>query len=117
MQIIDFVRAKVAAGGEVGAKVACRVPLIIDQMGLVSTWNRSPYGRSHFRTPYSEGCFRRKYGRIRSVGSSALAIANTQAGNLIVLLQEKKAPKRSKTWKPWQQCYHSNQMKSSKSPW
>ena len=32
MQIIDFVRARVAAGGELGAKVACRVPLKIDQM-------------------------------------------------------------------------------------
>ena len=32
MQIVDFVRAKVAAGGELGAKVACRVPLKIDQM-------------------------------------------------------------------------------------
>ena len=31
-QIIDFVRAKVAAGGELGAKVACRVPLKINQM-------------------------------------------------------------------------------------
>ena len=32
MQIIDLVRAKVAAGGELGAKVACRVPLKIDQI-------------------------------------------------------------------------------------
>ena len=29
MQIIDFACAKVAAGGELGAKVACRVPLLI----------------------------------------------------------------------------------------
>ena len=32
MQIIDFVRAKVTAGGELGVKVTCRVPLKIDQM-------------------------------------------------------------------------------------
>ena len=32
MQIIDFVRAKVDAGGELGAKVACMVPLKINQM-------------------------------------------------------------------------------------
>ena len=49
MQIIDFVRAKVAAGGELGAKVACRVPLKIDQW-LLSRWDRSPYDRAHFRT-------------------------------------------------------------------
>ena len=32
MQIIDFVRAKVDAGGELGVKVACMVPLKIKQM-------------------------------------------------------------------------------------
>ena len=32
MEIIEFIRAKVAAGGELGAKVACRVPLKINQM-------------------------------------------------------------------------------------
>ena len=32
MQMIDFVRAKVAAGGELGAKVACRMPLKINQV-------------------------------------------------------------------------------------
>ena len=64
MHIIDFVRAKVVAGGELGAKVASRVPL----KWLVERWDRSPYSR---RTPYSEGCYRRKYGRISRVGSSA----------------------------------------------
>ena len=36
----------------------------------LSRWDCSPYSRAHFRTPYSEGCFRRKYGRIRRVESS-----------------------------------------------
>ena len=42
-----------------------KVPLM---KWLVNRWDRSPYSR---RTPYSEGCFSRKYGRIHRVDSSA----------------------------------------------
>ena len=40
MQIINFVRAKLATGGELGVEVACRVPLKIDQMAGKATPNR-----------------------------------------------------------------------------
>ena len=57
---IDFVRAKVAAGGELGAKVACKVTLKIDQLlRLVG-----PFPYSVFR-----GMFKRKYKRIVGLGA------------------------------------------------